>query len=110
MINNTHVPQKGQGCELSKIYDSFLETPGGPEAYFYFIIIFTIFLFYICLYSNFSQISHRFTRNFKTNSKLPNILSSKLSVEVEPCTPLEIMLNGFCLQIIRYMPVHETVV
>ena len=27
--------------------------------------------------------------------------SNRKSIEVQPCTPLEIMLNRFCLQIIR---------
>ena len=52
--------------------------------------------------------SHRFTRDFtNTDPKIRKWLLyyvknyfNRTSVEVQPCTPLEIMLNGFCLNII----------
>ena len=52
---------------------------------------------------------YRFTRDFTNTDKkirkwllyyVKNYFNRK-SVEVQPCTPLEIMLNGFCLKIIR---------
>ena len=54
----------------------------------------------------FPIVTHNFTTTDKKNSKLRtcNILSAKLflpKIEVQPCTSLEIMLNGFCLQIIQ---------
>ena len=62
---------------------------------------------HVCLNLNFRQISHRFTHDFtNTDKKIQKCLISfvkkyfnQKSIEVQPWTPLEVILNKFCLWI-----------